>query len=186
MIESILAHCPVVVAQFVEWLLPTQEIHSSNPVIRNVFFYKNWPMPGHFFFIFVFSTINSKYVHYKILLMTGLEPRTSEIGSERSANWATTAVHEILQMLFSFKAWAELSRFLFDFVLYSQHNDKYCTKLDYKKRRWCAWDSNLGPQSKPSKNCPMLLKFCQSDPNFCKFGHTGDNRQMVRKTVIPN
>ena len=37
-------------------------------------------------FIFVFSTVNRKYVHYKILLMTGFEPRISGIGSDRSAN----------------------------------------------------------------------------------------------------
>ena len=39
-----------------------------------------------FIFIFVFSTINSKYVHYKILLMTGFELQTSGIGSDHSAN----------------------------------------------------------------------------------------------------
>ena len=31
---------------------------------------------------------------------------------------------------------------------FSQHNDKYSTKFDYKqaKHRWFAWNSNLGPQ----------------------------------------
>ena len=52
---------------------------------------KKWAIPGLFFFIFVFSTVNSKYVDYKILLMTGFEPQTSGIGSDRSANWATPA-----------------------------------------------------------------------------------------------
>ena len=35
--------------------------------------------------------------------------------------------------------------FIFSF---SQHNDKYSTKCDYKwkKHRWCAWNMNPGPQ----------------------------------------
>ena len=32
------------------------------------------------------------------------------------------------------------------FSTFSQHNDKYNTKFDYKKHRWCAWESNPGPQ----------------------------------------
>ena len=42
-----------------------------------------------FCFIFVFSTVNSKYVLYKILPMIGFEPLISGIGSNRSANWAS-------------------------------------------------------------------------------------------------
>ena len=41
------------------------------------------PFPASFFFIFVLSTVNRKYVHYKILLMTGFELRTSGIRSNR-------------------------------------------------------------------------------------------------------
>ena len=45
---------------------------------------------GLFFFIFVFSTVNSKYAHYKILPMAGFEPKSTGIRSNRSAaNWAT-------------------------------------------------------------------------------------------------
>ena len=53
-----------------------------------VFF--KWANPGLFFFIFVFSTVNSKYIQYKILPMTGFEPQISGTGSNRSANCATT------------------------------------------------------------------------------------------------
>ena len=53
-------------------------------------FLKDWAIPGPFLFIFVFSTVNSNYVHYKILPMTGVEPRISFIRSDCSANWATT------------------------------------------------------------------------------------------------
>ena len=48
----------------------------------------------HLFLCFVFSTVNSKYVHYKILPMTGFEPWTSAIESDRSTNWATTISQE--------------------------------------------------------------------------------------------
>ena len=51
--------------------------------INNEFF--NWAITD-LFFIFAFSTVNSNYVHYKILPMTGFELRTSSIGSDRSAN----------------------------------------------------------------------------------------------------
>ena len=43
-----------------------------------------------FFFIFVFSIQLTVNVRYKFLPMTGFEPRTSGIGSDRSTNWATT------------------------------------------------------------------------------------------------
>ena len=45
-------------------------------------------------FIFVSSTVNRKYVHYKNLPFNGFEPRTSGFGSNRSANWATATAHE--------------------------------------------------------------------------------------------
>ena len=45
------------------------------------FFKKNSAPPG-LFFIFVFFTVNSKYVQYKTLPMTGFEPWTSGIGSD--------------------------------------------------------------------------------------------------------
>ena len=50
---------------------------------------KNGSFPASFF-IFVFSTVISKTCsEYKILPMTGFEPRTSGIRSDWSANWAT-------------------------------------------------------------------------------------------------
>ena len=76
-----------------------QRSKMSSPWLKILFekylFVKNWAIPALFFFIFVFSTVNSKYVQYKILLMTGFEPWTSEIGSDRSANSATTAAHKL-------------------------------------------------------------------------------------------
>ena len=53
----------------------------------NFFFLKQWAIPGLFFFIFVFSiqlTVNN--VQYNFLPMTGFEPRTFGIGSNRSTN----------------------------------------------------------------------------------------------------
>ena len=56
------------------------------------------PLPTSFFFIFVFSTVNSKYVRYKTLSMSGFEPLTYGIGSDGSANWAKTTAqgHNII------------------------------------------------------------------------------------------
>ena len=55
---------------------------------HNVFF--NWAIPGLFYSIFVFSGL----ADLKILLsMSGFEPRISGVGSDRSANCATTTVH---------------------------------------------------------------------------------------------
>ena len=53
--------------------------------VSNVFFL-NGPIPASFLFIFVFSTVTSKYNQCKILPMTGFEPRISGIGSDGSAH----------------------------------------------------------------------------------------------------
>ena len=45
-----------------------------------------WAIPGLYFFIFVFSIQLTVNVKYKMLPMTGFEPRTSGIGSDRSTN----------------------------------------------------------------------------------------------------
>ena len=45
----------------------------------------NGLFPASFFFVFVFSTVNSKHVHYKIFAFDWI--RTADI---RCANWATT------------------------------------------------------------------------------------------------
>ena len=45
-----------------------------------------WAFPGLFYFIFVFSIQLTENVQYNILLMTGFEPQTSGIGSDRSTN----------------------------------------------------------------------------------------------------
>ena len=49
-------------------------------------FFKKWAIPGLFFFIFAFSTHLTVNVQYKFVPMTGLEPWTSGIGSDRSTN----------------------------------------------------------------------------------------------------
>ena len=45
-----------------------------------------WAIPGLFFFIFVFSIHLTVNVQYKFLPMSGFEPRTSGMGSDRSTN----------------------------------------------------------------------------------------------------
>ena len=58
---------------------------------------KKWAIPGLFFSLFSSFqyTVDSKQMFNinKFLLMTGFEPRTSGIGSDRSTNWATTTAH---------------------------------------------------------------------------------------------
>ena len=44
-----------------------------------VFFYKEALSLPLFFFVFIFSTVNSKNVHFKKILMAGFEPWTSGI-----------------------------------------------------------------------------------------------------------
>ena len=79
---KLVASCTVMIPPTVSVLSPTHPYHSF------VFF--KWAIPGLFFFIFVFSIQLTVNVRYKFLPMTGFEPRTSGIGSDRSTNWATT------------------------------------------------------------------------------------------------
>ena len=86
------------------------------------------------------SLFLAENVQYNFLPMTGIKPQTSGIGSDRSTNWATTTAANL------FFKWAKPASFLFIFVLFSTQW-QYSTKFDYKKRRWCAWDSNPGRQN---------------------------------------
>ena len=66
-----------------------KEVVSSNLgaicKCRDKFFYK-LAIPDLYFLHFVFSTVNSMYVHYKVLPMTGFEPRTFDIQRDHSGN----------------------------------------------------------------------------------------------------
>ena len=66
--------------------------HNLQRKVKIIFYFfcKNRPIPAAFFFMCFFSTDKSKRVEHKILPVTGFEPRISGIGSDRSANWATT------------------------------------------------------------------------------------------------
>ena len=50
---------------------------------------QSWPL---FFFIFVFATVNSKHVQYKVLPMAGFEPQISGTRSVRSTATAAAQV----------------------------------------------------------------------------------------------
>ena len=60
------------------------------------FLFLKWVITGLFFFIFVFSIKLTVYVQYKFLPMTGFQPWTSGIGSDRSTNCDTTTALEIM------------------------------------------------------------------------------------------
>ena len=77
-----------------DFLAKTQIAFTKMVSIYAIFY--NWVIPCLFFFIYVLSTVNSKYIHYIILPMTGFELRTSGIGCDRSTNWATTNAHRWL------------------------------------------------------------------------------------------
>ena len=47
-----------------------------------------------FLYFRLFNTVDSKNVQYKFLPMTGFEPQTSGVGSDRSTYWATTTAHK--------------------------------------------------------------------------------------------
>ena len=57
---------------------------------------KKWAIPDLFFFIFVFSRQLTVSIQYKFLPMTGLDPQTSGIRSNRSTKWATTTAPSIV------------------------------------------------------------------------------------------
>ena len=62
-------------------------------VKANVFINKIGPFPAFFIYFHLFNTVEySRYIQY--LLMTGLEPRTSGVGRNRSTNWVTTTAHK--------------------------------------------------------------------------------------------
>ena len=61
----------------------------SEIIILFRYFFFNGPLPAPFFFIFVFSTQLTVKNVQQTLPMTGVEPRSSRIESDRSTNWAT-------------------------------------------------------------------------------------------------
>ena len=63
-------------------------INNSFTVNVNVGMFLNRPLPASFFFVFVFSTVNSSHVHLKISPMMEFEPHISAIRSNRSTNRA--------------------------------------------------------------------------------------------------
>ena len=68
------------------------------PLATAVHSFFKWAIPGIFFFIFVFSgkRLTDKYAQN--IAMSGFEPRISGVGSDHSANYATTtaiAVHSL-------------------------------------------------------------------------------------------
>ena len=55
-------------------------------IVFSILLFYRWPIPGLFFFIFVFSIVQ---LEDKIMPMTGFELQISVVGSDRFTNWAT-------------------------------------------------------------------------------------------------
>ena len=68
-----------------------QDLWNHYQVVHHLFL-KNGPFPASFslFLSFQYSWQQTKNVRCKRLPMTGFKPRTSDVGSNRSTNWATT------------------------------------------------------------------------------------------------
>ena len=65
---------------------------------------KKWAIHGLFFLISVFSIQFTVNIQYKFLPMTGFEPWTSGIRSDRSTNWATTTAPQKDSFLYLFSS----------------------------------------------------------------------------------
>ena len=74
------------------WLWKFGVVMSPAPCAACVvlFFKKDGPFPASFVFIFVFSKLQLVEYRSLLMLLMGIEPRTSGVGSDRSTNWATT------------------------------------------------------------------------------------------------
>ena len=66
--------------------------YITSSVITVLFFKKNGTFQASFLYFRLFNTADTKQINIrcKSLPMTGFEPRTSGVGSNRSTNWATT------------------------------------------------------------------------------------------------
>ena len=79
------------------WLVDFSFKSDSAQIISELFyrqpFKKNWAIPGLFFFIFrlFWIAMTEKYNWIITMPMSGIALRISGVGSDRSANWATTA-----------------------------------------------------------------------------------------------
>ena len=82
-----------------------------------------------FLYFRLFNTVDSKMFNINFLPMTGFEPRTSEIGSDRSTNWATTTAHLLIVAYNIRPEWSSesLSKKSFSIVIKRQ---KWCPIMD--------------------------------------------------------
>ena len=55
-----------------------------------------------FIYFRLFNAVDSRHYSIKSLLMSGIEPRTSDVGIDRFTNWATTTAHESRDLGLSF------------------------------------------------------------------------------------
>ena len=93
----------IIIENYIESIKIFAGVQYNNLSIRlyhGVWRWQNWlsnhkrflKLMGHFslfFFIFIFSIQLTENVQYKLWPMTGIEPQTSGIGSDRSISWAT-------------------------------------------------------------------------------------------------
>ena len=86
-------------------------------------------------------TVDSKKMFNNFLPMTGFEPRTSGIGSDRSTNWATQPLPIDNLPTFNFIIWSHWSHSQKD-VKWSKNLRIVMTFLLKRMKKWCRWKSH--------------------------------------------
>ena len=86
-------------ARFSAFRTETKMTTTTHLAVNGVWCYlKKWAISGLFFLYFrLFSSADSEWMN-KILPMTGFERRSSGVGSDRSANWATTTTPLLINL----------------------------------------------------------------------------------------
>ena len=117
-----------------------------------------WVIQGLFFFIFVFSPVHIVHVHYKISPMTGFEPRTSKVRSDRFTNWDTTTAQKQLLFLryFTFE-----NNFFGSHRVWSPEKEKFSSSNDTKTRKVDPLKTNACLWNKPKAGAGVVAQFAK-------------------------
>ena len=130
--------------------------------------------PDSFFLIFVFSTVNSKFVHRKILPMTGFEQQTSDIASDHSVNWVTTT--EVAFYIQIFDIQSLKLKLLFD---------QQSMKLNFNGKQGLYFPQLF--RAKLATNCQSFLKqMGHSRPLFNLFSSFQTNITILTTNILEN
>ena len=84
------------ITSFINWFLGTKtetiSVNLHSEIISFFKIFKNGPTPVSFSLFLSLLNCNWQFQN-KLLVLLGFEPQISGVGSDRSANWATTTAH---------------------------------------------------------------------------------------------